>query len=417
MDLLKAKYNSLDASCKSDFETLAKSEVAKTQAERLKVMNDIMPILPGQSGAAVEVRGSAVADDPRPAVADAPEVSITSAGPSMVSAVDGSRMAPAVAGLELVFSSANSSVQKVYTYIPSREYLGEGSFGKCFIARAEHTGERCCAKLAHTSSAGEHSRTALRAELAVMTRMNHPNVMRGFGLTFDSIGNAIALLMPVMTTNLWEFTVAEGFASEAAVAASGMDSEAAIRSCMLQLVSGLAHIHGHDVFHLDLKPENVLVRCIAVASVFEFQISDFGNAQTTTTTIDGVPCGKTIAPRWVQSEVYRPFDLLGVCSNVPLIAGYDIWALGCIFWDVAHTPRLRSPDGRKQLRLASNYVGGDHHASDLERLWMARNGRVAKRLTRHLASVINKMQPRGLSRRCQPNLVEVDADLCRLPDV
>jgi len=114
--------------------------------------------------------------------------------------------------------------------------------------------------------------------------------------------------------------------------------------------------------------------------------------------------------------VYRPFDLLGVCSNVPLIAGYDIWALGCIFWDVAHTPRLRSPDGRFQLRLASGYVGGDHHSAELERLWMARNGRVAKRLARHLASVINKMQPRGLSRRCQPNLVEVDADLRRFPD-
>ena len=244
MDLLKDKYNSLDASCKFGFETTAKAEVEKVAAERRKIMNDIKPILPRQSGAAVEGLGSAVADGPRPAFADA-------------------AMAPAVAGLSLVFSSANSSVQKVYIYTPSREYLGEGSFGKCFIARVEHTGERCCAKLANTSSAGEHSRIALRAEFAVMTRMNHPNVMRGFGLVFDSIGNATALLMPVMTTNLWEFTDTDGFVSEAAVAASGMDSGAAILSCMLQLVSGLAHIHGHDVFHLDLKPENVLVRWVA----------------------------------------------------------------------------------------------------------------------------------------------------------
>jgi len=397
MDLLKDKYNSLDASCKSGFETTAKAEVEKVAAERRKIMNDIKPILPRQSGAAVEGLGSAVADGPRPACADA-------------------AMAPAVAGLSLVFSSANSSVQKVYIYTPSREYLGEGTFGKCFIARVEHTGERCCAKLANTSSAGEHSRIALRAEFAVMTRMNHPNVMRGFGLAFDSIGNATALLMPVMTTNLWEFTDTDGFVSEAAVAASGMDSGAAIRSCMLQLVSGLAHIHGHDVFHLDLKPENVLVRCIAVVSVFEFQISDFGNVQTTTTTIDGVPCGKTIAPRWVQSGLYRPFELFGACSTVPLIARYDIWALGCIFWDVAHQPRMRSSDGRYQLRLASGYVGNDSAVADLERLWMARNGRVAKRLTRHLASVVNKMQPPGVSRRCQTNLVEVDADLRRFPD-
>ncbi len=155
-----------------------------------------------------------------------------------------------------------------------------------------------------------------------------------------------------------------------------------------------------------MKPENVLVRCIAVASVLEFQISDFGNAQTTTTTVDGVPCSKTIAPRWVQSDVYRPFDLLGACSNVPLISRYDIWALGCIFWDVAHTPRLRSPGDGGHLRLASTYVSGDG-APDLERLWMARNGRVSKRLPRHLASIVNKMQPRDLSRRCQTNLVEV----------
>ena len=408
MDLLKAKYNSLDANCKSEFEIAAKAEVDKKAAERHRIMGDLKPVPPAQSVAAVEGSGSAVAGDP--------EVGITSACSSMVSAVAGSTMAPAVAGLALVYSSANSSVQKIYIYTPHREYLGEGSFGQCFIARADTTGERCCAKLANTRSAGENSRTALRAEFALMTRMNHPNVMRGFGLTFDSVGNATALLMPVMTTSLWEFRRTEGFASEAAVAAIGMHSGAAIRSCMLQLVSGLAHMHGHDVFHLDLKPENVLVRCIAVASVLEFQISDFGNAQTTTTTIDGVPCSKTVAPRWVQSVVYRPFELLGARSNVPLTARYDIWALGCIFWDVAHTPRMRSPDGSGYLRLASGYVSGDH-APDVERLWMARNGRVSKRLTRPLAAVINKMQPRGLSRRCQTNLVEVDADLRRLLDV
>jgi hypothetical protein len=404
MDLLKSKYNSLDASCRSEFEMAAKSEVDKNAAERLKLLNDIKVVCP------------AVAEDPRPAIADAPEVGPTVAGSSVVSAVAGSSVAPAVAGSTLVFSSANSSVQKVYTYITSREYLGAGSFGKCFIARAADTGERCCAKLANTDSAGEQSRTALRAEFAIMIRMNHPNVMRGFGLTFDSIGNATALLMPVMTNNLWKFAHTTGFESEAVVTASGMDRDSAIRSCMLQLVSGLAHMHGHDVFHLDLKPENVLVRCIAVASVLEFQISDFGNAQTTTTTVDGVPCSKTIAPRWVQSDVYRPFELLGARSNVPLIPRYDIWALGCIFWDVAHTPRLRSPGDGGHLRLASTYVSGDG-APDLERLWMARNGRVSKRLPRHLASIVNKMQPRDLSRRCQTNLVEVDADLRRLPDV
>jgi hypothetical protein len=41
MDLLKAKYNSLDASCSSEFEIAAKAEVDKNAAERLKILNDV----------------------------------------------------------------------------------------------------------------------------------------------------------------------------------------------------------------------------------------------------------------------------------------------------------------------------------------------------------------------------------------
>jgi serine/threonine protein kinase len=160
-----------------------------------------------------------------------------------------------------------------------------------------------------------------------MDRMNHPNVMRTLCLT------AQALLLPLASGNLWCWLRGLSVPTSA-VAEKGLDCQR--KACLLQIVHGLAHMHSRAVLHLDLKPENVLWDGLAKAPTF--RIADFGNCRLS---------DEDLRADQVNSEPYRPVELFHMGnSRVHALCRYDVWAYGCMVFDIAQVhPGLRDEDG------------------------------------------------------------------------
>jgi hypothetical protein len=241
--------------------------------------------------------------------------------------------------LSVVFMDPSSGVQRTYWLLEGSQ-LGSGSFGHCRAVREVITGHKLCAKFAFDSTRSECARACLRKELTAMNRMNHPNVMRAFCLTLAADNTALALLLPLASGNLWQWLRRLSFPASA-VAEQGLECRR--KACLLQIGFGVAHLHGRAVLHLDLKPENVLWDGPPEAPTF--CIADFGNCRCMVEA-DGIP-DEDLTADLVNSAPYRPVELFHMgSSRVSLRCRYDVWAYGCMVFDIAQQqPGLANADG------------------------------------------------------------------------
>jgi hypothetical protein len=254
--------------------------------------------------------------------------------------------------------------------------LGSGVFGKCRAVREEFVGDTLCTPFAVDSENSEHARSKLHKELSAMDRMNHPNVMRAFCLSLAAEKTAQALLLPLASGNLWCWLRGLSVPTSA-VAEKGLDCQR--KACLLQIVHGLAHMHSRAVLHLDLKPDNVLWDGLAKAPTF--RIADFGNCRR--------PDEELTADQ-VNSELYRPVELFHMGnSRVHALCRYDVWAYGCMVFDIAQ----QHPGLRHEAGIIQPLFGQVDMKSDAVSVWCIRNYRIMTYAHSSVQNLILLAQP------------------------
>ena len=92
-----------------------------------------------------------------------------------------------------------------------------------------------------------------------------------------------------------------------------------------QVARGLAHIHGLNICHRDLKPQNILVR----PATGELVLCDFGSAKV-------LGAGKNCP--YIASRFYRAPEC--ILENEQYTTAIDIWAFGCA--DARFMPGMRA---------------------------------------------------------------------------
>ncbi|KAL3904094.1 MAG: hypothetical protein SGARI_005084, partial [Bacillariaceae sp.] len=161
--------------------------------------------------------------------------------------------------------------------------LGEGSFGAVF--RATWRGVRCALKFVSQETVDE-----LRKEVSIMERIDHPNIVRLYGVVVEKQGEQLpeswpermlppAVLMEYMGYSIEETRTVVTTLIEYLVATQQYKQEEGdyywIMLCgMLQgAARGLGYLHSLKIIHRDIKSTNLLLD-----SRGNLRIADFGLA-------------------------------------------------------------------------------------------------------------------------------------------
>jgi eukaryotic-like serine/threonine-protein kinase len=197
------------------------------------------------------------------------------------------------------------------------EQIGAGGMGVVYRAHDERLDRDVALKVLPPRTELESgARKRFHKEALLLSQLNHPN---------------IATVHDFDTQDGTDFLVEEfidGLSLDAMLA-SGPLPEREIIHLGLQLVEGLAVAHEHGVIHRDLKPGNV-----RVTSDARLKILDFGLAV--------ILCGEP-SPTAVTESLSETRAVVGTLPYMApeqllggkLGARTDIWAVGCILFEMA----------------------------------------------------------------------------------
>jgi serine/threonine protein kinase len=185
--------------------------------------------------------------------------------------------------------------------------VGQGQFGQVFCGSDRTTGELVALKnLDHRRF---KTRNFLR-ELAVLVRLDHPNIVSFHALEYNAKGRYIVMdycqggtLRHLMESKL-ELSLAQKL------------------QIIRDILSGLEHVHDRNVIHCDLKPENILLN--VTAQGWMAQVADFGIAHFNEKTEESGSTGNTGSPAYMAPE--RFYGKFSPAS--------DLYAVGVILYEL-----------------------------------------------------------------------------------
>ena len=208
-----------------------------------------------------------------------------------------------------------------------RSTIGQGGMGRTYLAQdLERFNETCVLKEfippQDSQEVTEKAKELFRREASVLYQIRHPQVPE-FRATFESEGRLLLVQDYVEGKNyrnllLDRLKVGQTF------------SENEIFALMQQLLPVLSFLHGHNIIHRDISPENLMLRSQDNLPV----LIDFGVVQETTAKLNsqmGIPAS-TVAgkagyapPEQLQSgNAYANSDLYALAvTSIVLLTGRE----------------------------------------------------------------------------------------------
>ncbi|XP_024387223.1 serine/threonine-protein kinase GRIK1 isoform X2 [Physcomitrium patens] len=216
------------------------------------------------------------------------------------------------------FRSQDAEGNKMVNEYVRKCKIGTGSFGKVVLHQSKKDEKLYAIKIVNKSrlrrmkvSPSETAMMDVLREVAILKRVDHPNVVKLYEVIDDPNSDRLYMVMEHVEGK----SIFEGCGSPGGI------GEAAARKCFRDVVAGLSYLHNHNIIHGDIKPENCL-RSVD-GSV---KICDFG-------------CSRTFEGD--NDELWRSpgtpvFTAPECCSG--LTGSYyrgrqaDVWALGCTLY-------------------------------------------------------------------------------------
>ena len=211
-----------------------------------------------------------------------------------------------ISGMSTTNNSKNFN-GNVNNYLITKE-LGKGSYAVVKLATHKTTKIKYAIKIySKQSLLDPQKRNTVKNEINILKQIDNENVMKLYEV-IDTPSNLYLVLEYINGINLLEILKNEKF---------HYIKEQRAKKLFLQVAKGIAYCHQKNIFHRDIKLENILV-----LKDDTIKIIDFGF---------GIKCNKEVYQKlFCGTPSYMPPEIL---KKEKYIASYsDIWSLGVLFY-------------------------------------------------------------------------------------
>ncbi|XP_061418169.1 serine/threonine-protein kinase Nek8 isoform X1 [Lethenteron reissneri] len=190
-------------------------------------------------------------------------------------------------------------------------------------------------------------RQAAQNECQVLKLLSHPNVIKYFENFLADKALMIAM----------EYAPGGTLAEYIQKRGGSLLDEDTILHFFVQIALALHHVHSNHILHRDLKTHNILLdKRQTVVKVGDFGISKILSSKSKAYTVVGTPC-------YISPEL---------CEGKPYNQKSDIWALGCILYELASLKRAFEAENLPALVLkimSGNFAPvSDRYSGELRQL-------------------------------------------------
>jgi aurora kinase len=211
--------------------------------------------------------------------------------------------------------------------------IGKGSYGTVWKAKSNHTKQIVAIKILDKDAIKKSGIIHhVRSEVIIHLKMKHENIVELYHFFEDS--SSIYMVMEYCKYNMLYYLQKKGFFSERRC-----------RKFMMDIVSGVMHLHSNQILHRDLKLANLLL-----TQDKRVKISDFGLSRYA---LSNEECETQLGtPKYMAYEVVL---------QKPYTQKADNWSLGCIIYALlaGKTPFHRESETVEEtFRLIQNM---DYH--------------------------------------------------------
>lgn len=194
--------------------------------------------------------------------------------------------------------------------------LGQGSFGKAFLARDLANDELCVMKQVRVERMDAKARDTAVREAVALRRVRHPNVIR-FRQVFVRSG-WLCLVMDFADGGDLCAAVKERARSKLPF------EESAVLECFAQVADAVCYVHSQKMVHRDIKSRNIFL-CRTGKAL----LGDFGLVRLLETTCE-LAHTRVGTPYYLSPEIIR---------KQPYNYKTDIWSLGVLLYEMAALTR------------------------------------------------------------------------------
>jgi cell division cycle 2-like protein len=219
--------------------------------------------------------------------------------------------------------------------------IEEGTFGVVFRGKEKRTNEIVALKKLKMEKEKEGFPITSLREVCCLLKAKHPNIVHVREIVVGSNMDKIYIVMDfiehdlkaLMETMKQPFLVGE------------------VKTLMLQLLSGVHHLHDNWILHRDLKTSNLLLSHKGILKIGDFGLArDYGSPLKPYTPI--------VVTLWYRS----PELLLG---EKVYSTAVDMWSVGCIFGELLlHKPLFQGKSEIDQLNKIFQEMGTPN-----EKIW------------------------------------------------
>ncbi|XP_073902573.1 serine/threonine-protein kinase Nek8 isoform X1 [Castor canadensis] len=192
--------------------------------------------------------------------------------------------------------------------------VGRGAFGIVHLCLRKADQKLVIIKQIPVEQMTKEERQAAQNECQVLKLLNHPNVIEYYENFLEDKALMIAM----------EYAPGGTLAEFIQKRCNSLLEEETILHFFVQILLALHHVHTHFILHRDLKTQNILLdKHRMVVKIGDFGISKILSSKSKAYTVVGTPC-------YISPEL---------CEGKPYNQKSDIWALGCVLYELASLKR------------------------------------------------------------------------------